>query len=79
MGLGRILCLFGWHDWKFTLNFIQPPDYDMPCGAHYGSNHYSGECRRGCGERNLFRGPYRPEEAVLLASDKTMSSQERNQ
>jgi hypothetical protein len=57
----RIPCWLGRHDWRFTLNFVQEGHHDYP--GDYGSNHYSGECRR-CGKRDLFRGPYRPEEAT---------------
>lgn len=59
MNLRRLLCIFGVHDWKFTFNFSELPDYSQPCGMQHGSNHYSGECRW-CGERDLFRGPYSP-------------------
>ena len=56
----RIWCKIVGHRRVFTKNFDEPPDYDAPCGMHYGSSHYSGECSR-CFDRDLFRGPYRPD------------------
>lgn len=54
----RFLCWVMPHAWDFTHLFDEPPDYDAPFGAHYGSSHYAGVCLR-CGKRDLFRGSYR--------------------
>jgi hypothetical protein len=70
MKISKVLCWFGCHNWQLTLNFVEPPDYSLPFGDHYGSNHYNGVCRR-CGKRDLFSGPYDPEEEAA-------SHQERN-
>lgn len=53
--MSRILCWFGWHDWRFTLNFVQEPTFDSTADM-YPVGHYSGKCKR-CGKRDLFRGP----------------------
>lgn len=58
MKLARPLCWLGWHDWKFTLNFVQPARMDSAYDMH-DISHYSGECSR-CGKRDLFRGPAPP-------------------
>ncbi len=49
----RPLCWIGFHDWQFTLNFVQPARRDDSNGMN-DVEHYSGVCLR-CSARDLFR------------------------